>query len=352
MTTNSAKHHLHIVSAKTWGGGESYVFNLAKHAIDHGESITILTDSRYPEIGKRFRKICQPVELSLSFSSLISNVVKILGILQKRKISTINYHSGKVALLAVLTGIFSKVPCVFFKHNISKGKDDLYHNFLMKNLAAVVCVSKTVKDAVLEGVPSKFSPKIHQVYTGISLPSSTPAHDVSDRIRVGYAGRIVQNKGIEVLLQAFQQLSGNFELFIAGNSNSDYGKELQSRFNEPHIHFIGEQSDLSRFYQSIDIFVAPSIVPEAFGLSICEAMSYGLPVITTTSGAQSELIHNGINGVLISPNNIAELKNSILKLATDKQLQMSIGKNARSHVQSTFTMNHFYSHLSQIYDSL
>lgn len=352
MTAIRTKHHLHIVSAKTWGGGESYVFNLAKYAINQGDSITIITDSRHPEIGKRFSEICQPIELPLSFGSIVSNVLKINKILQERKISTINYHSGKVALLAVLTGIVSKVPCVFFKHNISKGKNDFYHNFLMKHLAGVICVSKTVKDAVLRGIPQIYSSKIHLVYTGIVLPDETQKKETSNRIRIGYAGRIVQNKGVEVLLKACQQLPECVDLFIAGNCNSVYGKGLHVKYAEPHIHFIGEQTDLCCFYQSLDIFVAPSIVPEAFGLAICEAMSYGLPVITTTSGAQSELIQNGVDGILIRPNDIEGLKENLQKLAQDKNLRELMGLSAKKRVESTFTMDHFYSNLTQFYRSL
>lgn len=352
MSTNTRKHHLHIVSAKIWGGGESYVYNLAKHAIAQGDSITIITDSRHPHIAQRFSDITQPVEMPFSIGFTIPNILRICRIVKSRQISTINYHSGKVALLAVLASILSKAACIFFKHNISKGKDDFYHNFLMKYLAGVICVSKTVKDAVDNGIPVVYRPKVHLVYTGISLPDTIQKNEASNRIRIGYAGRIVHNKGVEVLLQACQQLSGNVDLFIAGNCNSVYGKELQLKYVDPHIHFIGEQTDLSCFYQSIDIFVAPSIVPEAFGLAICEAMSYGLPVITTTSGAQAELIQNGIEGILIRPNNIKELKENLLKLAQNQNLRESMGQSAKRRIESTFTMEHFYSNLTQFYRSL
>lgn len=351
MTTNNRMHHLHIVSAKTWGGGETYVFNLAKHALKHGESITIITDSRHPEITQRFNEITKPVELHLSLAMIVPNIVKILSLLKKLHISTINYHSGKVALLAVLVGVLSKLPCIFFKHNISKGKNDFYHNFLMRNLAAVICVSKTVKDAVIKGIPKRYSPKVHMVYTGIALPDKFQKRS-ADRVRIGYAGRIVKNKGIEVLLKACEQLPENCDLFIAGNCNSDYGSELKSRFTGTRIHFLGEQSDLSHFYRSIDIFVAPSIVPEAFGLSLCEAMSYGLPVITSTSGAQAELIKNGVEGILICPNNVEELKNSLQQLIPNKELQKLMGENARRRIELMFTIDCFYSSLNQIYRSL
>ena len=92
------------------------------------------------------------------------------------------------------------------------------------------------------------------------------------RVRIGYAGRIVQNKGINVLLEAVQKLPISLDLVIAGNYNSPYGERIIAKFSGSRIHFVGEMEDFGEFYRNIDIFVAPSIVPEAFGLSICEAM--------------------------------------------------------------------------------
>ena len=227
------------MSATTWGGGESYVFNLARHAIDHGDDVTIVTDIRYPEIGRRFQAITQPFEIPLSFASLFPNIFRLRKLVREKKISTINYHSGKVAFLAVMASLVSQTPCVSFKHNIIKAKNDAYHNFLTKHLAAIVCVSEAVKRSVLGGAPNRYEHKHHMIYPGVTLPCDYKRHNAK-RLRIGYAGRIVPNKGVEVLLKAFQQLGGDFELFVAGRCDTDYGRELQSRYDDARIHFLGE----------------------------------------------------------------------------------------------------------------
>lgn len=108
---------------------------------------------------------------------------------------------------------------------------------------------------------------------------------------------------------------------------------------------------MSRFYQSIDLLVAPSIVPEAFGLSICEAMSYELTVVTTTSGAQSEIIQDGVNGFLIRPDDVDQLKETLERLLQDVPLLRTVGQNARRRIESAFTMDHLYAKLNRLYDS-
>lgn len=345
------RSQLHIVSAKTWGGGESYVFNLARYSIQQGDTVIIVTDSRYPEISRRFSKITKPIEIHFSFGSIISNVLKLRNLVKSNAISSVNYHSGKVALLAVLTSIASRVPCVFFKHNISIGKSDAYHNFLIRHSGAIVCVSKTVKNTEIQGIKEQFRTKVHSVYSGVFLPENV-SRKKGKRVRIGYAGRIVQNKGINVLLEAVQKLPISFDLVIAGHYNSTYGERIKAKFSGSRIHFVGEMEDLGEFYRNIDIFVAPSIVPEAFGLSICEAMSYSLPVVTTTSGAQSELIKDWSNGVLIPPDNVKALQDSLLQLSRDEKRMNMIGMNARKSVEDRFTIDKLYLNLNRIYHSL
>ncbi len=189
------------------------------------------------------------------------------------------------------------------------------------------------------------------IHPGLTLPCDYERHNAM-RLRIGYAGRIVPNKGVEVLLKAFQQLGDDFELFVAGHCDTDYGRDLQSRYDDTRIHFLGELDGMSRFYRSIDLLVAPSIVPKAFGLSICEAMSYELPVVTTTSGAQSEIIQDGVNGFLIRPDDVNELKKTLETVSQDVRLLRTVGQNARRRIESAFTMDHFYTKLNRLYDSL
>ncbi len=90
------KHHLHIVSAKSWGSGESYVLNLARQAIEHGDDITIITDSRYPEIGRRFQAITLPIEMPFSFARLAPNVLRVREVVREKKVSTSSTIPGKL----------------------------------------------------------------------------------------------------------------------------------------------------------------------------------------------------------------------------------------------------------------
>ena len=350
----SRHHHLHIVSAKQWGGGESYVYNLIKYGLEHADPISLITDKRFPNIANRFSKLLTPIQLDLSLFHLFRNIGQLSQLICEKQITSVNYHSGKVALTAVEAATKANVPCIFFRHNIGNGKSDFYHRFIYSRLAMVICVSDTVKHSLQMGLPQPFHSKLRTLLSGVEIPNFYIKEKKSDgHIRIGYAGRLVPNKGIEVLLRAFQELStSNIELKIAGDLSSSYTHDLQNRFADSRIHFLGELSDMADFYRKIDILVVPSIVPEAFGLTICEGMSYGLPVISTTSGAQVEIIRNNIDSFLVTPNSLDELKDKILLLCNDSELRRKLGQNAREKVLRHFSMETFYKNLEQLYQPI
>ena len=104
------------------------------------------------------------------------------------------------------------------------------------------------------------------------------------------------------------------------------------------MEYIGFQQDMNHFYRSIDCLVAPSKVREAFGLVLCEAMYCKVPVIASTSGAQGEIIENGISVILIDTVNNEVITMAIQKLMQDDVIRISMVEQGYKRVKSTFTI--------------
>ena len=90
-----------------------------------------------------------------------------------------------------------------------------------------------------------------------------------------------------------------------------------------------------------DVCLVPSLIKDPFPTTVLEAMSAAKPVITTNHGGAKEAVIDQETGLLVSPNNLEELANSIVNLI-DRKLELpQIGMNAKKQYQNKFTINHF-----------
>ena len=147
----------------------------------------------------------------------------------------------------------------------------------------------------------------------------------SGPIKVLFAGRITQRKGIKYLLEAMKHFDPReIELHIVGHIHGE-GEALNTYKNFV-LHAPMQQYELFERYQEFDLFALPSVF-EGFGLVIVEAMAAGLPVIATPHTIGPELIENGTNGYIVPVRNVLEITNSIndfLKKDEDERNQMRI----------------------------
>ncbi len=129
---------------------------------------------------------------------------------------------------------------------------------------------------------------------------------------IGYAGRLVPEKGIHTLYEAIRQLP-EIHVRIAGDGPL---AELLGR--DPHYELLGTlpRGEMRQFWQSIDVLVVPSLTTprwaEQFGRVIVEAMAAGIPVIGSSSGAIPEVI--GEAGMIFPEGDAAALANMIRRL--------------------------------------
>ncbi len=111
-------------------------------------------------------------------------------------------------------------------------------------------------------------------------------------------------------------------------------------------------SDIEGLYRSIDCLLLPTVTREAFGLVICEAMYCGVPVITSGSGAQREIIEDGISGFIVDPLNEHTLQQAVEHVMSDAVDLSSIITNARRVVEERFIVNRVADELVAIIDNL
>jgi len=155
-------------------------------------------------------------------------------------------------------------------------------------------------------------------------------------IIIGYHGRISREKDLITLLRAFSRLqlsNRNIKLLIVGDGLESIKRQLLSRSN---VILTGAKNNPIPYLQIMDIYVMPSLT-ETTCLSVLEAMSCGLPVVSTEVGFIKSYIRNGYNGLFFEKQNHYPLTKNIQRLINDAKLRETLGSNARRTVTEKFS---------------
>ena len=101
--------------------------------------------------------------------------------------------------------------------------------------------------------------------------------------------------------------------------------------NIPDVIFTGSRTDVENIIPNCDFLVLPSF-SESFGLVLIEALACGKPVIGSDVGGISEIINDDV-GLLVNPNDVSSISNSIDKLVDDEDLRVRLSRNARNRAK-------------------
>jgi glycosyltransferase involved in cell wall biosynthesis len=193
---------------------------------------------------------------------------------------------------------------------------------------AILCPSQFVKQSFLEeGIPDE---RIFVVPYGLSLQDRAAADQPDDVFRVLYIGQISVRKGLRYLFEAFSRLQHpKKELWIVGPRTRQTG--LDGIEPPPGTRFTGalKGEELARAYLGASVFVLPTI-EEGLALVIGEALSYGVPVITTVNSGATDLFEDGREGFIVPIRASAALAQKLQQLADDDGLRRQMAGAARA----------------------
>lgn len=212
-------------------------------------------------------------------------------------------------------------------------KNLLYKNLIqliMSLTDRIVFVSEAGRKSYMSEFKFDFE-KSKVIYNGIKQPMISNKKVKSNRIlNITYIGRLVEIKGIQLLIDAIKLVKDkNYEVILKIVGDGDYKKYLYQKVENLNltkiIKFEGEQRNIRKYLMNADVFVYPSICQEVFGISIVEAMSYGVPCIAFDVGGIGEIIVDDYNGFLskeISSEKLAELIIKFIKLKNHNKISI------------------------------
>ncbi|MGN7469761.1 glycosyltransferase family 4 protein [Brevibacillus sp. SAFN-007a] len=316
--------------------------------------------------------------------SNLRSILALYRLMKRERYDAVHVHTPVAAVLgrvaAKLAGVSTVVYTAhgfYFHDGMSRGQYRLYYaveKWFAKHLTDYLLVQSR-EDYELS-VQDGFSPpeRIMHIGNGVDVErrfhpqavSPEEAREVRSALGIGaddlviaYVGRMVGEKGIFELLDAFSRLareSGRVRLLLVGDvSDSERdqrGKALREHCRKhPQIVLTGFRQDIPQLLAASDIFVLPSH-REGLPRSIIEAMAMGKPIVATNIRGCREEVADGVNGILVEPKQSGHLYTALKKLACDARLREAYGQNSRYLAEEHFHEQHVLARQAELFAML
>jgi glycosyltransferase involved in cell wall biosynthesis len=261
-------------------------------------------------------------------------------------------------LFAVFVRFFG-VPVILHLHS---GRTKVFYDTLPRFAQRLISRQLSVAEAVIVLSESwrsfvlGIAPKAHVIVMPnyVEIPQKPAIPNYEAQVKLLFLGLIGENKGIYDLLSAFAAAIKNeprLFLRIGGNGEVEKARICVHELGlAAHVEFLGwvDGETKNELLSDTDIFVLPSY-NEGLPVSVLEAMSWGIPVITTPVGGIPELIEDQVNGFLVPPGDISALQQLLECLAQHPARRRQAGLAGRITVQKQYSKEAVLPKLEALY---
>jgi len=167
--------------------------------------------------------------------------------------------------------------------------------------------------------------------------------------------------GIEYLIEAFElvitrlpQIKMKLVIVGGGALEQSLKEMIKGRNLDDKVLLTGkvEYTEIQKYHNLLDIFVAVSVYQESFGVAVIEASACCKPVIISRVGGMIEVVEENVTGFIVPPRNIDELADKIIKLVLDPELRIKMGRAGREKIEKDFNLKDSLIKMMSIYNGL
>jgi glycosyltransferase involved in cell wall biosynthesis len=219
-------------------------------------------------------------------------------------------------------------------------RQDVLEEYELADLLLVLS-QKAEETFLFAGIPKE---KLFRTSRGVDIQRFTPGTKPST-FRALFVGALIQRKGIHILLEAWKKLNlPKSELLLVGHPHPEIQPYLQTL--PKSVKLFGFNQKVEELYRECSVFIFPSAL-EGSAKATYEAAASGLAQITTRESG--DVVVDGLNGLLIPPNDVDSLCSAILKLYQSPELVRAMGNAGRQRVVEQFTWDHFRERIQAAY---
>jgi 1,4-alpha-glucan branching enzyme len=365
------------------GSVETLVYHLSKELTQANQKVTVITRlcemsspgvMYLPPLVSKRGDFFDRIFGSIRYSINISKSIPIL------KPDIIHIHGGIHGYILSNFIKGSTIPTVLSIHNLYLASQNelerttalILETATSRNVTVVTSETIWMKNLLQSSLKKE---KI--IHIPLGVPLVLPFSKVNSRKALGinapkvllYVGRIIPEKGLDVLIDAFDILHKDLResiplLAIAGPPNAGFGiapnkyfRNIENKISmlglTNYVRYFGQLSreKLNLLYSSADLVSVPSLF-DATNLVALEAMSFGVPVVASRTGGLIESVIHHRTGLLVEPGNPYELAEAIWMLIMNEDLLNQFSRNSVQHVRTKHSWNAISNSFMSLYESL
>ena len=372
------------------GGGEEHNHQIAKHLVEMGEDVLVVTP-QYPGDAE-FDRHCVYQVIRIATTGGMSGKgtkwwmpyrrplygVSVIRKMLQFKPDYVIVGTASRGLSMLASGIVSRVariPRFVFVHHDEFTRPTPYGlltNPIFRS-SHLICVSNYTRSLVLDaGIPLR---RAHVVLNGVDYDEissfqnsrQNTSHSQLESIFPGKmiltVCRLVRHKGVDRLIESLPKVFSKIPdagLVIVGDGTERDRLELIAKNSgvQDRVKFLGRLSDVEKFlcYQRCDLFAMLSRETygqsrEGFGIVFLEANAFGKPTIGGDTGGVPDAIVHRETGLLVDPNSTEEISNAIIYLLENPSEAHKLGENGRHRVQNELNWNTASIQVKEIIDA-
>ncbi len=292
------------------------------------------------------------------------SVFRLYKLFRREVPDIVHTHTPKASLVANLAAWVARVPIRIFHvhglpHATARGLSRILLRWSTEASSALatelLAVSRSAADAAVKD--ELCSPKIKVLArgssNGVDVNRFHPGATLEGSMRrdvlglaetdliIGFAGRLVRDKGVVELLAAWTRIRQEFPnayLVMAGQPEERDAlpsSALEALHSDSRIKMLGLFRDMPRFYSCLDLFVLPTY-REGLPTVILESAAMAVPAVASRCVGCVDAVEDGVTGMLVAPGDSIALADAIRKYLRDPSLRRQHGLNARARVLRDF----------------
>ncbi len=263
--------------------------------------------------------------------------------------SSIAANSCGVPVISLITGLgFTFTGLTFKSKALQRLNEFLYKRSIRKNKVVIFQNSDDLNLFFERGILTDRDKTAVVSGSGVNLDRFKFKENYNNNEPVSFllTARLIKEKGIGLYIKAAQKLKKkypNTEFHVIGPAQTSPSaiklEELNRLNKDGTLIWHGHQTNIVEHLTNRDVFVLPSYYREGVPRSILEALSVGLPIITTNSPGCRETVQEGKNGFLIPTQRLDELVDAMEYFITNKEKIEEMGRNSRAYAEERFDVN-------------